>query len=132
MIGGLGTDIVETSRIREMLERHGAHFVERCFTPGEIEYASKHRDPTLRYAGRWAAKEAVVKVLGTGFVQGITFHDVEVVSLHTGQPTVRLSGRAAEIAAELGIERILLSISHAREYAVATAIGIRGAAAGSG
>ena len=65
MIGGLGTDIVETSRIREMLERHGAHFVERCFTPGEIEYASKHRDPTLRYAGRWAAKEAVVKVLGT-------------------------------------------------------------------
>ncbi|MFN9288701.1 MAG: holo-ACP synthase, partial [Planctomyces sp.] len=70
-------------------------------------------------------KEAVVKVLGTGFVQGITFHDVEVVSLHTGQPTVQLSGRAAEIAAEQGIVSILLSISHAREYAVATAIGIR-------
>lgn len=130
MIGGLGTDIVEISRIREMLERHGSHFVDRCFTPGEIEYATKHRDPTLRYAGRWAAKEAVVKVLGTGFVQGITFHDVEVVSLHTGQPTVRLSGRAAEIAAEQGIVSILLSISHAREYAVATAIGVTGAAGG--
>jgi len=132
MIGGLGTDIVEISRIREMLERHGSHFVDRCFTRSEIEYATKHRDPTLRYAGRWAAKEAVVKVLGTGFVQGITFHDVEVVSLHTGQPTVRLSGRAAEIAVEQGIERILLSISHAREYAVATAIGISGATAGGG
>ncbi len=130
MIGGLGTDIVEISRIREMLERHGSHFVDRCFTRGEIEYATKHRDPTLRYAGRWAAKEAVVKVLGTGFVQGITFHDVEVVSLHTGQPTVRLSGRAAEIAAEQGIVSILLSISHAREYAVATAIGVTGAAGG--
>jgi holo-[acyl-carrier protein] synthase len=128
MIGGLGTDIVEISRIREMLERHGSHFVDRCFTRGEIEYATKHRDPTLRYAGRWAAKEAVVKVLGTGFVQGITFHDVEVVSLHTGQPTVRLSGRAAEIAAEQGIVQILLSISHAREYAVATAVGLTGAA----
>ena len=130
MIGGLGTDIVEISRIREMLERHGSHFVDRCFTRGEIEYATKHRDPTLRYAGRWAAKEAVVKVLGTGFVQGITFHDVEVVSLHTGQPTVRLSGRAAEIAAEQGIVSILLSISHACEYAVATAIGVTGAAGG--
>jgi len=128
MIGGLGTDIVEISRIREMLERHGSYFVDRCFTRDEIEYATKHRDPTLRYAGRWAAKEAVVKVLGTGFVQGITFHDVEVVSLHTGQPTVRLSGRAAEIAAEQGIVQILLSISHAREYAVATAIGLTGAA----
>ncbi|MGV2337176.1 MAG UNVERIFIED_CONTAM: 4'-phosphopantetheinyl transferase superfamily protein [Planctomycetaceae bacterium] len=61
-------------------------FCRSLFYSGEIEYATKHRDPTLRYAGRWAAKEAVVKVLGTGFAQGITFHDVEVVSLHTGQP----------------------------------------------
>lgn len=124
MILGLGTDIVEISRIRHMLERHGSHFIERCFTQPEIDYAMKHRDSAVRYAGRWAAKEAVVKVLGTGFVQGITFHDVEIVSLHTGQPTVRLSGEAAGIAARLGIQNVLLTISHAREYATATAIGV--------
>jgi holo-[acyl-carrier protein] synthase len=125
MIVGLGTDIVEISRIREMVERHGDHFVERCFTPGEIEYARRHRDSAVRFAGRWAAKEAVVKVLGTGFVQGITFHDVEIVPLHTGQPTVRLSGEAGAIAAQLGITEVKLTISHAREYATATAIGVK-------
>jgi holo-[acyl-carrier protein] synthase len=124
MITGIGTDIVEIGRIRGMMERHGEHFVERCFTAGEIDYARRHRDPSVRLAGRWAAKEAVVKVLGTGFIQGITFHDVEVVSLHTGQPTVKLSGEAARIAAEQGITEIKLTVSHSREYATATAIGI--------
>jgi holo-[acyl-carrier protein] synthase len=79
----------------------------------------------VRFAGRWAAKEAVVKVLGTGFVQGITFHDVEIVPLHTGQPTVKLSGEAGRIAEELKISEIKLTISHAREYATATAIGVQ-------
>lgn len=124
MIIGLGTDIVEISRIREMVERHGDHFVNRCFTTAEIEYARRHRDSSVRFAGRWAAKEAVVKVLGTGFIQGITFHDVEVVSLHTGQPTVKLSGEASAIAERLGITEVKLTISHAREYATATAIGL--------
>jgi holo-[acyl-carrier protein] synthase len=124
MIIGLGTDIVEIERIRGMIQRHGDHFVQRCFTADEIAYARKHRDSAVRFAGRWAAKEAIVKVLGTGFIQGITFHDVEVVSLHTGQPTVRITGEAAEIAARLGIEKVLLTISHSRDYATATAIGI--------
>jgi holo-[acyl-carrier protein] synthase len=124
MIIGLGTDIVEIERIRGMIDRHGDHFVQRCFTADEIAYAQKHRDAAVRFAGRWAAKEAIVKVLGTGFIQGITFHDVEVVSLHTGQPTVRIAGEAAEIAARLGIGKILLTISHSRDYATATAIGI--------
>jgi holo-[acyl-carrier protein] synthase len=124
MITGIGTDIVEIGRIRGMMERHGHHFVERCFTAGEIDYARRHRDPSVRLAGRWAAKEAVVKVLGTGFIQGITFHDVEVVSLHTGQPTVKLSGEAARIAEEQGITEIKVTVSHSREYATATAIGI--------
>ena len=124
MIIGLGTDIVEIERIRGMILRHGDHFVQRCFTADEVVYAEKHRDAAVRFAGRWAAKEAVVKVLGTGFIQGITFHDVEVISLHTGQPTVRMSGEAAEIANRLGIEQILLTISHSRDYATATAIGI--------
>lgn len=126
MIIGIGTDIVEIERIREMIERHGDHFLNRCFTPNEIEYAKRHRDSAVRFAGRWAAKEAVVKVLGTGFVQGITFHDVEVISLHTGQPTVQLSGEALRISRQLEIVDIKLTISHAREYATATAIGVSG------
>ena len=125
MIVGIGTDIVEIERIRGMIERHGDHFLHRCYAASEIEYSQRHRDAAVRFAGRWAAKEAVVKVIGTGFIQGITFHDVEIVSLHTGQPTVRLSGEAGRIAAELGISEVKLTISHAREYATATAIGLR-------
>lgn len=124
MIIGLGTDIVEIERIRRMIERHGDHFLERCFTPDEIAYAQKHRDAAVRFAGRWAAKEAVVKALGTGFVRGITFHDIEVIALASGQPTVKLSGDAAQIAGNVGIEEIKLTISHARDYATATAIGV--------
>jgi holo-[acyl-carrier protein] synthase len=125
MIVGIGTDIVEIERIRSMIERHGDHFLQRCFTPIEIEYAQRHRDSAVRFAGRWAAKEAVVKVLGTGFVQGITFHDVEIIALHTGQPTVKLSGEAGQIAGNLAISEVKLTISHSREYATATAIGLR-------
>lgn len=124
MILGIGTDIVEIERIRGMIERHGDHFVQRCYTPAEIEYSMRHRDSAIRFAGRWAAKEAVVKALGTGFVQGITFHDVEIIALHTGQPTVKLSGEAARIASEQSITEIMITISHAREYATATAIGL--------
>ena len=123
MLLGLGTDIVEIERIRGMNDRHGDHFIERCFTAGEIEYSRRHRDSVVRFAGRWAAKEAVVKVLGTGFVKGITFHDVEVISLPSGQPSIQLSGEAADIASGIGIVEVRLTISHAREYATATAIG---------
>ncbi|MCA9036333.1 MAG: holo-ACP synthase [Planctomycetaceae bacterium] len=123
MLLGLGTDIVEIERIRGMIDRHGDHFIERCFTAGEIEYSRRHRDSVVRFAGRWAAKEAVVKVLGTGFVKGITFHDVEVISLPSGQPSIQLSGEAADIASGIGIVEVRLTISHAREYATATAIG---------
>jgi holo-[acyl-carrier protein] synthase len=124
MIHGLGTDIVEICRIRQMIERHGDRFLERCFTPSEIAWARRHRDDSVRFAGRWAAKEAVVKVLGTGFVRGISFHDIEVLPLHTGQPTVSLSGGAGKVAERLGITEVKLSISHSHDYAVATAIGI--------
>ena len=124
MIIGIGTDIVEIDRIRSMLERHGAHFSHRCFTPAELEWADRQRDSAVRIAGRWAAKEAVVKALGTGFIEGMTFHDIEILPLHTGQPTVKLTGRAAEIASQLGILRVHITISHARNYATATAIGV--------
>jgi len=124
MIVGIGTDIVEIDRIRSMLERHGTHFSERCFTPTELAWADKQRDSAPRIAGRWAAKEAVVKALGTGFIEGMTFHDIEVLPLHTGQPAVKLSGRAADIASQLGIHRVLITISHARNYATATAVAV--------
>ena len=126
MIIGLGTDIVEIERVREMVDRHGENFLNRCFTSAEIAYADKHRDAAVRIAGRWAAKEAVVKVLGTGFVKGITFHDIEVLPLDSGQPRIELSGGAAEIAQGLGIETVLITISHAKLYATATAIGVCG------
>ena len=124
MILGLGTDIIEISRIRSMIDRHGDHFLDRCFTPNEIEYARRYRDPSVRFAGRWAAKEAVVKVLGTGFVRGVTFHDIAIFPHDSGRPGVRLTGGAAGIAENLGISDILLTISHSHEYATATAIGI--------
>ena len=124
MIKGLGTDIVEIERIRGMIDRHGDSFLQRCYTTAEIEWAMTFRDSAVRLAGRWAAKEAVVKVLGTGFVKGITFHDVEVLALHTGQPEVTLSGMAAKRAAELGIGSMMITISHCREHATATAIGV--------
>jgi len=124
MVLGIGTDIVEIERVRDMIDRHGDNFLNRCFTPEEIAYAAKHRDAAVRYAGRWAAKEAVVKVLGTGFVKGITFHDIEILPLHSGQPRIELSGEAASVADGLGIGSILITISHARSYATATAIGL--------
>lgn len=124
MIVGIGTDIVEIDRVRSMIERHGDVFVHRCFTPDEVAYADRHRDAAVRYAGRWAAKEAVVKVLGTGFVKGITFHDIEILPLATGAPRIQLSGGAHQMAASLGISDVLITISHARNYATATAIGI--------
>ncbi len=124
MIIGLGTDIVEIDRVRSMIERHGDSFLNRCFTPAEVAYADKHRDAAIRFAGRWAAKEAVVKVLGTGFIKGITFHDIEVLPLHSGQPRIELSGGAGQIAAEMGIKSVLITISHAKLYATATAVGV--------
>lgn len=123
MLTGLGTDIVEIRRIREMVERHGDRFLERCFTPAEIAWARRHRDDAIRFAGRWAAKEAVVKVLGTGFVRGISFQDIEVLPLDSGQPAVHLSGGALAVAEQQGIVDVRISISHCEDYAVATAIG---------
>ena len=126
MIIGLGTDIVEIDRVRSMIEKHGESFLSRCFTDAEIAYADRHRDSAVRFAGRWAAKEAVVKVLGTGFVKGITFHDIEVLPLDSGQPRIELSGGASEIAGSMGIASVLITISHAKLYATATAVGVAG------
>lgn len=126
MIVGLGTDIVEIVRIGRIIERHGDHFLTRVFTDGEIRYCQQRKEYLQHYAGRWAAKEAVMKVLGTGFVRGIGWKDIEVTVHPSGQPQIVLHGGVRDFARELGIESVLVSISHCRSYATATAIGLRG------
>ncbi len=117
----LGLDIIRVERIREALARFGDRFVRRVLTPREAEYV-RARPET--FAGRWAAKEAVSKVLGLG-VRGIGWTDIEIERMPTGQPAVRLHGRAAARADQLGLARIAVSITHEREYALAVAFGVR-------
>jgi holo-[acyl-carrier protein] synthase len=117
----LGIDIIRVERIRASLERFGERFTHRVLTPGERRYV---RDRPETMAGRWAAKEAVSKVLGLG-VRGIGWRDIEIERLPTGQPAVRLHGRAAARAEQLGMGRIAVSITHESDYAVAMAFGIR-------
>lgn len=122
---GHGIDIVETARVAKMLEDHNERFLKRCFTDGEQAYcASNPARQAEHLAGRFAAKEAILKVLGTGWSNGIAWTDAEVVREASGKPTVRLHGRCAEVAAELGIASWHLSISHTGSYATASAIGL--------
>ena len=117
----LGIDIIRVDRIKASLERFGERFTNRVLTPSERRYV---RDRPETMAGRWAAKEAVSKVLGLG-VRGIGWRDIEIERLPTGQPAVRLHGRAAARAEQLGMGRIAVSITHESDYAVAMAFGIR-------
>jgi phosphopantetheine--protein transferase-like protein len=117
----LGIDIIKVERIRASLERFGDRFSNRVLTPNEQRYV-RGRPETM--AGRWAAKEAVSKVLGLG-VRGIGWRDIEIERLPTGQPAVRLHGRAQARAEQLGMGRIAVTISHEADYAVAMAFGIR-------
>ncbi len=117
----LGIDIINVERIRAALARFGSRFTHRILTDAERAYA---RDRPETVAGRWAAKEAVSKVLGLG-VRGVGWREIEIVRLPTGQPTVRLHDRALRRAEQLGMGRIAVSISHERDFAVAIAFGIR-------
>ena len=117
----LGIDIIAIARIRETMAHFGERFSKRVLTAAERAYV---RDRPETFAGRWAAKEAVSKVLGLG-VRGIGWRDIEIERLPTGQPSVRLHDRAAARAKQLGMGRIAVSISHEAEYAVAIAFGIR-------
>ena len=119
----LGIDIIKVDRIAAALERFGGRFSARVLTERERRYV---RDRPDTFAGRWAAKEAVSKVLGLG-VRGIGWRDIEIERLPTGQPAVRLHGRAAARADQLGMDRIAVSITHEADYAVAIAFGIRSA-----
>jgi holo-[acyl-carrier protein] synthase len=130
---GTGTDIVECLRIAQMIERHGELFISRVYTDQEIDYCSARIAATQHYAGRWAAKEAVLKALGTagagqpvqpsvGSRRGVSWRDIEIRNDRHGSPSVILRGAARDVFEEAGIRRMHVSISHCRTYAMACAI----------
>lgn len=116
----IGTDLVEVARIRRLLELHQDRFVKRIFTSEESAYCRACADPAIHYAARFAAKEAVAKALNTGLAEGVIWTDIEVSrSSTTGVPSVRLHGHAAGHAEALGISRVLISLTHTKEHALA-------------
>ena len=123
---GHGIDIIETDRMRHSVSEHGQRFLDRVFTPAEQRYCAQNQKRYFEHlAGRFAAKEAVLKVLGTGWRGGIAWTDIEVLPEPSGQPKVTLTGECARIAREQGIARWLISISHIETHATASAIGLR-------
>ena len=112
MIVGTGIDLAEVDRIQASIERHGDRFIKRIYTPNEIAYVERKANRFQRYAARFAAKEAGMKAIGTGWRRGVTWQDFEVANLPSGQPTLKLHGKAAQYAAELGVKHISLSLTH--------------------
>ncbi len=119
-----GIDLVHVPRISRAWQEHGERFLQRIYSPAERTYCLECKDPVPRLAGRFAAKEAVMKMLGTGWRGGVEFVDIETLPDPAGRPLVTLAGVAAKVAAALGISQVLISISHSGEYATASAIGV--------
>ncbi len=122
MIIGLGTDLAEIERVRQSIERFGERFLKRVYSPEEIAYCTRKRNAAESFAARFAAKEAGAKALGTGISRGVSWQDFEVRRAPGERPHLELSGRAAEMAAALGVVRVSLSLTHAREWAMAVVI----------
>jgi holo-[acyl-carrier protein] synthase len=122
MIVGIGVDIVDIRRVRGILERQGDRFVRRIFTVAEQDYCRAHRDPAPYFAARFAAKEALFKALGTGWTGGLTWCDAEVRREESGAPKLMITGRAQELAEELGARTVHISLSHSEEAAIAVVI----------
>ncbi len=121
---GIGTDIVECQRIAEMIEKHEDRFIRKVYTEWEIEYCGTRKAAAQHYAGRWAAKEAILKSMGTGWAKGIQWTDLEIRNAMGGAPSVTLAGAAAEISKSLGISEIKISISHCQTFATAFAVAV--------
>ena len=121
---GIGTDIIECPRIGKMIEHHGELFLRRVYTEREIRYCHSRKHAIEHFAGRWAAKEAILKAIGTGWARGIAWTDLEVRNGFSGAPKVHICGGAKEAAIERGIGDILISISHCRTYATAYALAL--------
>lgn len=123
MIRGLGVDIVETARIRDSLTRFGPRFKDRIFLASEQAYCDRMADPAIHYAGRFAAKEAVSKTFGTGIGKQLGWLDIEVARNETtGEPSIRLHGKGAELLRARGGENVLVSLAHTEHYAVANTL----------
>lgn len=123
MVLGLGTDLIEISRIEESIAQFGDRFLQRIFTPGEIAYClHKKKNSAESFSARFAAKEAGAKALGTGISRGISWKEIEVRRLPGERPTLHLTGRAAERAEALGVRRLALSLSHSRDVALAVVV----------
>ncbi len=122
MIVGTGIDIAEVPRIKASISRFGDRFLRRIFTEAEIRYCDSKANRVERYAARFAAKEAAMKAIGTGWNYGVTWRDVEVCRQPGGRPTIAFHGKAAEFAAKLGEVHVALSLSHTKEYAIAQVI----------
>jgi holo-[acyl-carrier protein] synthase len=122
VIVGSGVDLCEVERIKDAITRHGRRFLERVFTDREIAYAERKANRYERYAARFAAKEAGMKALGTGWRGGVAWRDFEVINLPSGRPTLQFHGKAAEFAERLGATNISLSITHTSVQAMAIVI----------
>ena len=122
MIVGLGIDLAEVDRIRKAIERHGPRFTDRIYTATEIAYVERKANRYERYAARFAAKEAGMKAIGTGWKRGVSWQDFEVTNLPSGRPTLRFHGVAAQIADSLGVRNIALSLTHTAEQGLAIVI----------
>lgn len=119
---GIGIDQVEVQRVRDAIDRHPQRFPARVYTDEEIDYCRRGAHAAQRFAARFAAKEAVMKALATGWSAGVTFRDIEVLRSEAGAPSVRLSGEAQELAQRLGVLRIHLSMTHTAEHALAMVV----------
>lgn len=122
MIVGTGIDIAEVPRIRQSIERFGERFLRRIYTVGEMRYCDSKANRIERYAARFAAKEAAMKALGTGWNHGVRWVDCEVVRMPGGRPTIAFHGKAGKFAAKLQVKNAALSISHTEEHAIAQVI----------
>jgi holo-[acyl-carrier protein] synthase len=122
MIVGTGVDLAEVPRIKASIQRFGARFTERIYTPAEIAYVERKANRYERYAARFAAKEAGMKAIGTGWSYGVRWQDFEVANLPSGKPTLRFHGVAAQIADKLGVRNVSLSITHTAELGMAHVI----------
>jgi holo-[acyl-carrier protein] synthase len=122
MILGSGIDLVEIGRIQQSMDRYGSRFLDRVYTGAEQAYCRRKRASAESFAARFAAKEAGAKALGTGISQGVSWLEIEVVRQPSGRPSLQLHGRAAEIAARLGVVHAALSITHTAEVAMASVV----------
>jgi holo-[acyl-carrier protein] synthase len=122
VILGTGIDLAEVPRVRAAIERYGRRFIERIYTPAEIAYVERKANRYERYAARFAAKEAGMKAIGTGWRHGVRWQDFEVLNLPSGRPTLKLHGVAARVAERLGVRAISLSLTHTAQQGMAFVI----------